>query len=110
MKFVDHIRYRLQRALPAALMVVGLIYFGYHSLEGDHGLFKLQDVEAQMVELEAKAGVLGSERADLERKVAGLRKDNVDLGLPDELARAVLGFQEPGEIVIYTEPEAPSGD
>jgi len=106
MKFIDQIKFRFQRALPGALVLVALVYFGYHSLEGDHGLFKLQAVEAQMVELEAKAALLGDQRADLDRKVASLRKDNLDLDLLDERARAVLGFQEPGEIVIYTDPES----
>lgn len=103
MKFVEHIRFRLRRALPGALILVTLVYFSYHTLEGDHGLFKLQEVEAQMAEVEAKADVLQSKKQNLGRKVASLRKDNLDLDLLDERARAVLGFQEPGEIVIYTD-------
>ncbi|MEE8294677.1 MAG: septum formation initiator family protein [Sphingomonadales bacterium] len=103
MNFVEQIRFRLRRALPGALILVTVIYFGYHTLEGDHGLFKLQEVEAQMAEVEAKAAVLQARKKDLSRKVSSLRKDNLDLDLLDERARAVLGFQEPGEIVIYTD-------
>jgi cell division protein FtsB len=103
MKFVEQIRFRLKRALPGALILVTIVYFGYHTLEGDHGLFKLQEVEAQMAEVEARAVVLQAQKENLARKVSSLRKDNLDLDLLDERARAVLGFQEPGEIVIYTD-------
>lgn len=107
MKFVEQIRLRLRRALPGALILITIVYFGYHTLEGDHGLFKLQEVEAQMAEVEAKAAALQARKKDLSRKVSSLRKDNLDLDLLDERARAVLGYQEPGEIVIYTDdPEA----
>lgn len=102
MKFVEQIRFRLRRALPGALILMTIVYFGYHTLEGDHGLFKLQEVEAQMAEVEAKAAVLQGKKENLGRKVSSLRKDNLDLDLLDERARAVLGYQEPGEIVIYT--------
>lgn len=103
MKFVEQIRFRLRRALPGALILITAIYFGYHTFEGDHGLFKLQEVEAQMVEVEARAAFLQSKKEALARKVSSLRKDNLDLDLLDERARAVLGYQEPGEIVIYIE-------
>ncbi len=103
MKFLDQVRFRLRQALPVALFLVAIFYFGYHTLEGDHGLFKLQEVEAQMIEVEAKAALLEAKKESLQRKVASLRKDNLDLDLLDERARAVLGYQEPGEIVIYRE-------
>ena len=106
MKFVEHIRIRLKKALGPALFLVTLVYFGYHSVEGDHGLLSLRGLNAEMAELEQKAAGVQAEKAALEGKVANLRRDNLDLDLLDERARAVLGFHEPNEVVIFQDNQA----
>jgi len=106
MKFVDHIRFRLSQALGPALVLVGLFYFGYHAIEGNHGLLKLRDVNAEIALLEGVAISVSAERRALEIKVGNLRRDNLDLDLLDERVRDVLGFQDPDEFVIFLEKEA----
>ena len=103
MQFVDHIRNRLRKALGPALFIVTLVYFGYHTFEGDHGLLSLRDLNKEMTELEQKAAEVEARKAALETKVANLRRDNLDLDLLDERARDVLGFHEPNEIIIFND-------
>ena len=106
MKFVEHIRFRLRKALGPALFIVTLFYFGYHTFEGDHGLLSLRELDTERAELEVKAAEVSAEKARLETKVANLRRDNLDLDLLDERARAVLGFHEPNEVIIFQDNEA----
>jgi len=101
MKFVEHIRFRLGQALGPAVVLVAIFYFGYHTIQGNHGLLKLKELRAEMVELEDKAAGIQADKAALEIKVGNLRRDNLDLDLLDERARDVLGFQEQDEVVIF---------
>ena len=101
MKFVGQIRFRLGQALGPALALMAIFYFSYHAVQGNHGLLTLKELNAEMAELEVRAAEAGAERRALEIKVNNLRPDNLDLGLLDERARAVLGFQERDEIVIF---------
>ena len=105
MRLINQISTRIRQALGPALLVLALGYFAYHAVEGKNGLLALLDLNAEMAELEATASEFHTEKEMLERKVSSLRRDNLDLDLLDERARAVLGFQEEGEIVIYTDPE-----
>lgn len=106
MRFIEHIRNRIKKALGPALFIVTLFYFGYHTFEGDHGLLALRDLNREMTELEGKAQTVAVEKAILERRVANLRRDNLDLDLLDERARDVLGFNQPDEVVIFQDNTA----
>ena len=104
---LKQIRYRLLQALGPALVMMALAYFAYHAIEGNHGLLALQGLNRELAELEGKAAAVKAERSRLEAKVANLRRDNLDLDLLDERARDVLGYSGPGEVVLFTDPEAP---
>ena len=105
MKFVQHMRNRLKKALGPALFLAAVFYFGYHAVEGDHGLLALRDLNNELAELEARASAVEAEKQKLEFKVANLRRDNLDLDLLDERVRDVLGFHEPNEVVIFRDGE-----
>ena len=95
----------IQLVCFAALVLVAIFYFGYHAVQGNHGLLKLMELRAETIELETQASEVAAEKVALEMKVNNLRKDNLDLDLLDERARAVLGFQEQDEIVIFLDDE-----
>lgn len=102
MKLLAHIRDRLRQAFGPAFMIVALAYFAYHALEGRYGLLALHDLNSDLAELEARAAEAAEKKQALEAKVSALRRDNLDLDLLDERARAVLGYTEADEITIYT--------
>ncbi|MCH8167538.1 MAG: septum formation initiator family protein [Proteobacteria bacterium] len=86
-------------ALTIVLIAV-LAVFGHSALQGEHGLAALRQAEALERELTTElAGVAGERRA-LKNLVGRLDKDNLDLDLLDERARAMLGYVRREELVI----------
>ncbi len=85
--------------------MIGILgYFGYHALEGNHGLRANRQLSSDIIKLEQRASLLHEEKQRLERKVALLRPDNLDPDLLAERTREVLGFTHPDEIIILDPP------
>ena len=84
--------------ITAVFLVGG--YFAFASVQGDYGLFR-------RIQIEAEAEALAREKARLEAEVAALRNKTrrlsdefLDLDLLDEQAREVLGLVRADEIVL----------
>jgi len=75
-------------------------YFAYAAVQGDYGLFRRAEIEAQNAELARQLGALESEVARMENLTRRLSDDYLDLDLLDEQARDVLGLLRGDEIVI----------
>jgi cell division protein FtsB len=76
------------------------LYFAFASIQGDYGLFR-------RLQFEAEAEILAKERDLLKREVAVLLNrthrmsdDYLDLDLLDEQARSVLGLVRADEVVM----------
>ncbi|WP_068112807.1 FtsB family cell division protein [Tropicimonas marinistellae] len=76
------------------------MYFTFAAVQGDFGLFRRVEIEAEIRRMEA-------EKADLEREVAVMRnkthrlsEEFLDLDLLDQQARDVLGLIRADEIVV----------
>ncbi|MDV7145076.1 septum formation initiator family protein [Tropicimonas sp. TH_r6] len=91
-------------AVNSAVFLTGFMllamYFTFAAVQGDYGLFR-------RIEIEAETRTLEAERAELELAVAGMRnkthrlsEDYLDLDLLDQQARDVLGLIRVDEIVI----------
>lgn len=94
------IRQHLLSTLAPATALCALFYFGYHALEGRHGLLALRAYEQAIPGLEAKAAGLAARRSQLATHVALLDPRHVDPDLLEELVRARLGFVHPDEVVV----------
>jgi cell division protein FtsB len=86
--------------LFAGFVLSAMGYLSFAALQGDHGFFRLVQVEAQEAQLADELAGLEAERAAIANKVRRLATDTLDLDLLDERARAVLGLGHPDEIVI----------
>ena len=91
------------RTSGVVLAVVGIAmsgYFAYHAMTGRHGL----EARARLLErrqlLGAEIEGLRRERDHLKSEVAAIAPDVPHPDLVDEVARDVLGFGRPGEIVV----------
>ncbi len=82
-----------------ASLTVGA-YFGHHALHGRHGLeARNQLIErSNLLDFEIKS--LEAVRAKLERDVALLSPDKPDPDIVEEIARDVLGYVRPTDILI----------
>jgi cell division protein FtsB len=83
----------------ALTFVLGM-YFTFASVQGDYGLFR-------RIQIDAEARTLTEDLAELDHELAGLRNKThrlsdayLDLDLLDEQARDVLGLVRADEIVL----------
>jgi cell division protein FtsB len=90
-----------RRQIPVLLICACLTgYFGYHAIQGKHGLearFRLIE-RSKVVEQEVRG--LESVLATLEREVALLSPTKPDPDYIDELARDILGFARPDDRIL----------
>ncbi|MDJ0628864.1 MAG: septum formation initiator family protein [Rhodobacter sp.] len=97
-----------KRSRPPALGVVSFFtvvfclgaYFTFASVQGDYGLFRRIQVEAEAATLRAERDRLEAEVAALRNKTRRLSDDYLDLDLLDQQAREVLGLARGDEVVI----------
>ena len=84
-----------------AIMVIAVMsYLTFAALQGEHGLFRLFQIQAQEPRLRDELAAVQAERSALANKTLRLSTDYLDLDLLDEQARKVLGLGRPDEILI----------
>jgi cell division protein FtsB len=79
-------------------------YFGYHALHGRHGIEARDRLveRANLLDFEIKS--LEAVRDKLKRDVALLSPDRPDADLVEEIARDVLGYVHPQDVLVSSAP------
>ncbi|MFN0114584.1 MAG: FtsB family cell division protein [Paracoccaceae bacterium] len=97
----------MQRTRPAlgsvaffALAFVLASYFTFAAVQGDYGVFRRVQIEAEHAHLTAERDALKAEVAWMGNLTRRLSDTYLDLDLLDEQARDVLGLIRSDEIVI----------
>ncbi|WP_386681456.1 septum formation initiator family protein [Loktanella sp. R86503] len=80
-------------------LMLGL-YFTFAAIQGDYGLFKRAEVDAEAQALRIELAALQVELDGMENLTKRLSDDFLDLDLLDEQARDVLGMVRTDEMVI----------
>ncbi|AHD00840.1 FtsB family cell division protein [Leisingera methylohalidivorans] len=75
-------------------------YFTFAAVQGDFGLFRRVEIQAEAEELRLDLDRLQSRIGSMENLTSRLSDDYLDLDLLDEQARSVLGLVRADEIVI----------
>lgn len=75
-------------------------YFTFAAIQGDYGLFRRVEIEAETASLRSDLGRLNQDIARMENLTHRLSDNYLDLDLLDEQARSVLGLVRPDELVI----------
>lgn len=75
-------------------------YFTFAAVQGDYGLFRRVEIEAETRRLEAERDAIRQDVARMENLTRRLSDDYLDLDLLDERARDVLGLIRADEIVV----------
>jgi len=101
MSFLSTFRPRARPILAQVIMASLLLYFGYHLVQGDRGLFAWWRINDRLVRAEAQLGKLHLERQTLSRRVALLRREHIDEDMLDEQVRRMLNLLSPNEVVIH---------
>ncbi len=95
---------RRKPTLAAALYFLACFglgaYFTFAAVQGDYGVLRRIQIEAESATLSQEREELAVELADLRNKTRRLSDDYLDLDLLDERARKVLGMMRADEIII----------
>lgn len=75
-------------------------YFTFAAVEGDYGIFRRVQVEAQNASLTDQRDALQLQLASIRNKTKRLSDRYLDLDLLGQQARDVLGMMRPDEILI----------
>ena len=81
----------------------GIIYFIYHALAGNRGIFALIDITYKIEESYNKLDAIRAERINLEHRVSLMSDKSMDLDLLDEQSRKVLGYAKEDEVILFLE-------
>jgi cell division protein FtsB len=87
-------------AIYVMVLVTLGMYFAFASIQGDFGLFRRVQVEAETRALVAERDRLAEEVAALRNKTIRLSDTWLDVELLDQQARDVLGMVRADEIVL----------
>jgi cell division protein FtsB len=75
-------------------------YFTFAAVQGNYGLFRRAEVQADAAKLRAELEVLQTRVARMENMTHRLSDEFLDLDLLDQQARDVLGLMRADEIVV----------
>ncbi len=91
-------------AMGALFYFVGAIlmalYFTFAAVQGEYGVFRRAEIDAEARLLQAQLDVLDTKVARMENLTRRLSDGYLDLDLLDERARDVLGMVRSDEIVV----------
>ena len=96
-----------RRARQIVLPVLGtcvVVYFIYHTIQGDRGLRAYVNLRKEVEEATSTLSVLNAERVILERHVRLLHPNSLDRDMLEERARAILNAVHNDDVVILIQP------
>jgi cell division protein FtsB len=96
----QHKNSRLRRWLLPIGSVAVVAYFGYHSFNGDYGIWSRDRMQREAISLEAELASLKGQREALAKRAQLLRPESLDPDMIDERARRNLNVVHPDELVI----------
>ena len=100
MALVHEIRRRGRQILPPVLLAATLGYFGYHVIQGEHGVLAWLQLEKELRLAQANVAVLSEQKTQLEHRVGLLRPNSLDPDLLEERARVVLNYARDDEMLV----------
>jgi cell division protein FtsB len=94
------IRRRAKAVAPSLIFMLLIVYCVWNATHGERGLrayaARLEDLKAAQADLVRAE----TELAGWERRVAGLRSNQLDPDALDERARAMLNLSDPADVVL----------
>jgi cell division protein FtsB len=91
---------RLNYVLGPLVALLVMVYFTYHIVQGERGLFSWMRLRQKITESEQQLTEIQAEKETLERRVSLLRPGSLDPDMLGEQAWKILNFGPPGAVII----------
>lgn len=85
-------------------------YFAYHAIQGERGLLAWISLKQDLKASQHQAAELATHRAWLERRVALLTDDSLDLDMLEEQAMAMLNYGGNDDFIVFYQDAAPASN
>lgn len=82
------------------LMLLAVIYFSYHLVNGNRGLITLLRLRQELHNVSTELAALQHEKQILEQKNRSMHPQHLDLDYLDEIARKELGLIASSEMLV----------
>ena len=92
---------RAKVVFPAAIFIMVIGYFLYHSIQGDKGIYSYIKLKHQLTLARAALNETHLNKKALEIKVRGLRHTSLDLDLLEERAGAALNVMRNDDLLLH---------
>jgi cell division protein FtsB len=92
-------KYRFDLVVMAACLAL-LGYFAWHGFKGPRNFDHRDQLLAKAEKLDGVLQEIRTERLALDKRVALMRPESIDPDMLDELARNVLNFAKPTDLIV----------
>ena len=100
MSFFAEIRQRLNYLLGPFIGVFVFMYFVYHVLHGERGLYAWWQISNRIESVKSILNKIREDRKKLEHRTRLLNSENLDPDILEERARIILNYGKAKDIVI----------
>lgn len=101
MRFFQSFRFRLRYTLMPLLCLILTFYFGYHALNGEHGLRRMFQLKQELKIARQIADEIRMRRMEMEARVKQLSPESIDADVLDESARSILNMGDENDYIIF---------
>ena len=98
---LTELHHRFRHVLGPLIGLGTVVYFAYHTVEGERGVLAWMRLQDQISTAEMQLAKVSTDRQQLEHRVHLLRPDHLDPDMLEERARAMLNLGHEGEVVIF---------
>lgn len=96
---------RFTRMWGRFLLACTILYFSYHFISGQRGLWAWRQLQVDMSQKQQELLILKDEQQRMERRVSLLRPESASRDFVEERAKASLSYTRPNEIVVLHKKE-----
>ena len=101
MRMFGFIRRYFRQVFLGLVALALCLFFAAHSITGERGLVSMARLRRELDDARQELESARRARAQLERRVSMLYAQRLDTDLLEESASRVLGYAQPGELVVF---------
>ncbi|MTJ84036.1 MAG: septum formation initiator family protein [Telmatospirillum sp.] len=100
MVILNEIRRRARHVIGPFIGLTAVVYFAYHTVQGDRGLLAWWRLTQEIKQAEETLAQLEETRDNLDHRAQLLRPEHLDADMLEERARKMLNMGRDDEVII----------